>query len=341
MDGRNHAEELWREKASVMPSDRQPAPELVYAQALRLLREKCLTEISHHPSKLLEGWWRALRFLWSKNTPFRSAYPEMPSIWFTESARWCAVFGVVLSLFFLLRGKHLAPKLKTYQALSWLNLAALLGMIASLPFAPPWDGETRIFAATLPLFFLLPALGVGGLYQLIVKRFQETTPDSKADSQPKIAIGSALVTGGALSVVILSASWCFVNGSASNNRRHPVELMIDKLTVGESSVSSFDLRSLKAGYHLRVTDDTQPTWLPNISRKDFIQNVPRGRYLFLSPTFKQLPPGTEVVALPYWVFLVLHKEDARAQRFTPLPQQTGHVISPPVYFSKLLHIEGP
>ena len=96
--------------------------------------------------------------------PFRSVYPEMSSIWLTESARWCAVFGIVLSLFFLLRGKRLAPKLKTYQGLSWLNLAALLGMIASLPFAPPWDGETRIFAATLPLFFLLPASGVGGLY---------------------------------------------------------------------------------------------------------------------------------------------------------------------------------
>jgi hypothetical protein len=247
----------------------------------------------------------------------------------------------VFSLFFLLRGKRLAPKLKTYQALSWLNLAAFLGMIASLPFAPPWDGETRIFAATLPLFFLLPASGVGGLYLLIVKRFQETNPDSKADSQPKIAIGSALVIGGALSVIIVSASWCFGTGSASNNRRHPVELMMDELRVREPAVSSLDLRSLKAGYHLRVTDDTQPTWLPNISRKDFIRNVPRGRYLSLSPTFKQLPPGTEVVALPYWVFLVLDKQDARAQRFTPLPEQTGHVISPPVYFSKLLHIEGP
>ena len=73
VDGRKHAEELWRDKASLVPSDRQPAPELVYAQALRLLREKCLAEITHHPGKLLEGWWRALRFLWSKNTPFRSA----------------------------------------------------------------------------------------------------------------------------------------------------------------------------------------------------------------------------------------------------------------------------
>src|SRR4029077_1087472 len=113
-----HAEQLWRDRASLVPSDRQPATELVYAQALRLLREKCLSEVSRHPGKLFDGSWRALRFLWSKNTPFRSAYPQMPSVWFTESARWCAVFGVVLSLFFLLRGNRLAPKLKIYQALS-------------------------------------------------------------------------------------------------------------------------------------------------------------------------------------------------------------------------------
>jgi hypothetical protein len=337
LDGRKYVEELWRQKAT---SDRASGS-LVFAQTLRLLREKCLAEISHHPGKLLEGWWRALRFLWSKNTPFRSLYfyPQMPSIWFTESARWCAVLGVVLSLFFLLTGRRLSPKLKTYQALSWLNLAALLGMIASLPFAPPWDGETRIFAATLPLFFLLPASGVGGLYLLIVKGFQEITPDSKADSQPKIAIGSAMVIGGALSVVIVSASWCFGTGSASNNRFNPVDLMIDELRVGRPSVSSFDLRSLKAGYHLHVTDDTQSTWLPNISRKDFIRNVPGGTYWSLSPTFKQLPAGTEVVALPHWVWLVLDKEDARVQRFTPMPEQTGHVVLPAVYFSKGLNVQ--
>ena len=342
VDGRKHAEELLRNKLDLVPSDRRQAGELLYAQALRLLREECLAEMSHHPGKLFGGWWRALRFLWSKNTPFRSAYPQMPSVWFTESARWGAVLGLALSVFFLLRGRQLSATLETYQALSWLNLAALLGMIASLPFAPPWDGETRIFAATLPLFFLLPASGVGGLYLLIANRFHEVIPESKADSRPKIAIGSALVIGGASSIVIIVASWCLVGtGAASKNRRHPVELMIDELKLRGPSVSSFDLRSLKGGYQLRVVDDTQPTWLPDICRKDFIQNVPRGAYLPLSPAFKRLPPGTEVVALPYWVLLVLDKEDARAQRFTPLPEQTGHAVQPPVYFSKGLNIQVP
>jgi len=106
-------------------------------------------------------------------------------------------------------------------------------------------------------------------------------------------------------------------------------------------MSSFDLRSLKAKYHLHVIDDTQRTWLPNMSRKDFIRNLPGGPHSSLSPTLKQLPPGTELVVSPYWVLLVRDEEDARAQRFTPLPEQTDHVVWPRVYFSRGLHVEVP
>jgi hypothetical protein len=340
VDGRNHTEKLLRNMPGPVSVDRQQAL-LVYAEGLRMLREECLAQMSQHPGRLLQGWWRALRFLWSKNTPFRSAYPQMPSIWFTESARWCAVLGLAFSLFFLIRGRHLGLKFSTYRALSWLNLATLLGMIASLPFAPPWDGETRIFAATLPLFFLLPASGVGAVYLLISNRFHGVSPESKTESDPKIAIGSAVAIGGTLSLAIILGSWCLIGtGSAAKNGPHPVESMVDQLNVGGSSVSSFDLRSLEAGYHLHVIDDTQRTWLPNMSRRDFIRNLPGGAYSSLSPTLKQLPPGTELVVLPYWVLLVLDKEDARAQRFTPQPEQTGHVVWPPVYFSEPLHVQG-
>ena len=342
IDGRNHAEELILNKLSLEPSLRQQAAESIYAQALQLLRAECLTEISHHPAKLLGGWWRGLRFLWLRNTPYRSAHPDMPSLWFTESVRWCTILGLILSLFFLQRRNRLSSKFKTYQTLSWLNVAVLLGMIASLPFAPPWDGETRIFAATLPLFFLLPASGVNGLYLLIVSRLQEPTAEQKPESQPKIAIGWALLIGGTLSIIVVSAAWCLVGiDSASMHHRDPVGLMRDELKVRGPSVSSFDLRSLRAGYHLRVIDETQPTWLPNISKKDFVENAPRGRYLPLSAAFNQLPPGTEVVALPYWALLVLDREDAKAKRFTPRPEQLDHAVSPPVYFSKRLQVDLP
>jgi hypothetical protein len=349
VDGLKHSQELLHNRPSLAPSDWKATifklsvaalqPDGV--QGLHLLRAECLSELRRHPGKLVSGWWRAVLFLWSKNTPFRATYAENPSVWFTESARWCTVLGVALSLFFLLKGKNLAPKFKPYQGLSWLNLAALLGIVASLAFAPPWDAGTRIFAATLPLFFLLPASGLGGLSLLIVNRFHEVTLGLNADSRQNIAIGSAAVIGGTLSLVIIAGSWCLVGtSSAAKNGPHPVRLMIDELTGGPTLVSSVDLRSLRAGYHLRLTDDTRPTWLPNISRKDFVQNIPRaGEYLTFSQAFNQLPAGSEVVVLPYWTLLVLDKEDAQEHRFTPQPEQMGHVAWPPVYFSKRLSVQ--
>jgi hypothetical protein len=342
IDGRKHAEELLRNKMHLTASDRLPAAKSVYGEALQLLRGECLAEIRHHPSKLLAGWWRTVRYFWSKNTPFRSAYPQMPAIWFTESARWCAVLGLVLSLFFLLRGGRLAPEFKTYQTLSWLNLATLLGTITSLPFAPPWDGETRIFAATLPLFFLLPASGVGGLYLLIVTRFRRVSAESKADTDPNTPIGAAVVMGATLSLVIISAAWFLIGHSAvAKDRWHPVAGMIQEFIAGNVSKAPFDLHPLHVGYRLRVTDDTQATWLPHISRKDFIRSVPGGAYSPLSPKFKQLPPDSEIVVLPYLVLFALDKEDARTQTITPQSEQMGHVVWPPVYFSKRLHLEAP
>lgn len=348
LDGLKRSQELLQNKPRFAPSDRQgmifqlsvAALEPDRAQGFQLLRAECLSELRRHPGKLVSGWWRAVRFLWSKNTPFRSTYGENPSVWFTESARWCAVLGVALSLFFLVRGADLAATFKPYQGLSWLNLAALLGIIASLPFAPPWDAGTRIFAATLPLFFLLPASGLGGLYLLIVNRFHQVTLGLNADSRQNIAIGSAAVIGGTLSLVIIAGSWCLVGtSSAAKNGPHPVRSMIDELTGGPALVSSVNLRSLRAGYHLHLADDTHPTWLPNISRKDFVQNVPRvGGYLTFAQAFNQLPVGSEVVVLPYWTLLVLDKEDAQEHRFTPQPEQMGRVIWPPVYFSKGLNV---
>jgi len=215
-------------------------------------------------------------------------------------------------------------------------------MIISLPFAPPWDGETRIYAATLPLFFLLPAFGVGGLYLLIANRFHRTTVELNADSQSNFPICSAVIIGGALSFLIVLAPWCLLRaGSPAKNGWHPVRVMIGELVGGPPSLSPFDLRSLHAGYHLRLTDDTQPTWLPNISRKDFIQTLPLGGYSPLASAFKRLPPGSELVVLPYYVWLVLDEEDARTQKFTARPEQTGHIVSPPVYFSKRLNIQNP
>lgn len=340
-DGLRHSQQF-SPNISVMTPFNWQAAMSVQLEGLHRLREECLYEMRHHPDKVMRGWSRAAQFLWSKNTPFRASIAEMPSVWFTESARWCTLLGLAFSLFFLVRRGSLSPKLKIYQGLSWLNLAAFLGMITSLPFAPPWDGETRIYTATLPLFFLLPAFGVSCLYSLTVNRFHRTAVELNADANSNFAIGPAVIIGGAVSLLIVLASWFLVRtGSVAKNSWHPVRIMIGELVGGPPSLSPFDLRALQAGYHLRLTDDNEPTWLPNISRKDLIQTLPQGPYVPLASTFKRLPPGSELVVLPYYVWLVLDEEDAQAQRLTPRPEQTGHIVLPAVYFSKGLNIQNP
>lgn len=345
-DGFTHSQDLLQNPPKLAPSNRggrifqfaaaglQPDR----MQALQLLKHECLSEIRHHPVKLMNGWWRALQFFWSRNAPFVATGAANPSLWFTEFACWSAVLGVAVSLFLLFRGTGVAPEFKTYQAVSWLNLAALLGILASLPFAPPWDTGTRTLAATLPLFFLLPASGVGGLYLLIVNRIHHAT--RKPSANENIAVGSAVAIGATLSFVIFSASWWLPStSSVSKNGPHPVKLMLDELTGEAPLVSSIDLRSLNAGYHLRLTDNSQPTWLPNISAKNFVLNAPRiAGYETFSEAMNKLPPGTEIVVLPYWTLLVVSKDDAEANRFTPRPEQMGHVVWPRLYFSKQLNV---
>jgi hypothetical protein len=342
-DGVKRSLELLQNKRDLVHSD--------WRDGMLLLREECLSEIKDHPGKLLGGWWRAVQFLWWKNTPFRAAYfyPEMPAVWFTESARWCTILGIALSLFFLLEIGRLATKFKVYRAVSWLNLAALLGMVASLPFAPPWDGETRIFAATLPLLFLLPACGVGGLYLLTLSRFVQKAFEADVTFEQEIAIGQALIIGGTLSLATVLASWCLIDTSdASKHRWHPVSLMKYDLDAGKAFTSPFHLRSLQVGYRLLVTDDTEATWLPHISRKDFIQDVARIRWVVagrtyspLSKAFTQLPPGTEVVVLPFRIWLVLDSEDAQTQTFTPAARPDDPSAPDAVYFSKRLTFQNP
>ena len=79
------------------------------------------------------------------------------------------------------------------------------GMVASVAFAPPWDGETRMFAARLPLFFLLPACEVGGLYLLTVSRFLQKAFEADVTSHQEIAIGEAGILGGTLFLATLLA----------------------------------------------------------------------------------------------------------------------------------------
>ena len=46
------------------------------------------------------------------------------------------------------------------NSVNLLLILANLGILLSIPFVPPWDAGTRVYAATIPVISLLPALGL-------------------------------------------------------------------------------------------------------------------------------------------------------------------------------------
>jgi len=294
-----------------------------------------LLDIRDHPAKLVKGWWRAVSYFWEKNTPFQTAYHHQPAPWFTEIACRSAVFGSLLAIFVAFRCRADLGHLERYRAASWIMLATLAGTISSLAFAPPWDGESRIFAATIPLLFLLSGIGLSGLSILLRKALQMLPPLQTEMVNPacQVATWVGISLGTVLSIIGVVTSYAIIDPSlALGDHSQPAKLMT--FAIGQGSIGPFDLRRFRAGYRLNVQPKDTPTWLPNISQRDFASGLPKGSYAKFREKLTRVPAGSTVVALPSWVLLILDSEDARRHQFTPRPDDVGTMVWPPVYFSK-------
>lgn len=82
-----------------------------------------------------------------------------------------------------------------------------------------------MFAERLPLFFLLPVCGVGGLYLLTVSRFLQKAFEADVTSHQEIAIGEAGILGGTLFLATLLAIGVSQTLATSKNPLHPVASM--------------------------------------------------------------------------------------------------------------------
>ncbi|MGK7960463.1 hypothetical protein [Crocosphaera sp.] len=68
--------------------------------------------------------------------------------------------------------------------ISSFMLMGLVGLLLSLPFAPPWDTGTRIYAATIPFFSLFPTLGLTWICEK--SKLSIFTQVSKINESPKL-----------------------------------------------------------------------------------------------------------------------------------------------------------
>lgn len=75
-------------------------------------------------------------------------------------------------------------------------IASTLGILLSLPFAPPWDAGDRIYAATIPIFSLFPALGLAYILRKVPwkPQLQIIIPNESPQLVLIFGMGLALLT---------------------------------------------------------------------------------------------------------------------------------------------------
>ncbi len=118
----------------------------VMQENIRLIEEK--------PLLLVSGAWRAYKEAGAHRTLFQFHHESRPA----NLLLFMAIYGLI--------ALWKKPEMRPYAL--WMSLMTL-GILLSIPFAPPWDAAERPFAATFPFQGLLA--GIGGAFfvkQLVV-----------------------------------------------------------------------------------------------------------------------------------------------------------------------------
>jgi len=162
------------------------------------------------------------------------------------------------------------------------HLFAFLGILLSIPFAPPIDSNRmRVYAATIPFFAVLPALGLASLCQFIPwKIFKNKT----VELQPLTP-----VKGLAIVILLLMTVIPLIPFKLTTHEAAPVV----NCSTGLKAVS---FRVLP-GNHLRIIDQDSASIdsVPLIREKSFdtrIHNLPNWETY---PLFSEVKPGQVIL----------------------------------------------
>jgi hypothetical protein len=275
-----------------------------------LAREKALVLLSAKPWLVLEGFFRACRFVWDGNT-FYTVLPTAET--FRSCMKWLTLVGAVLPWSWSLVQKRRAE-------LEWFVLLALLGTLVSLPFAPPWDGGRRVYAVALPFIYLSPVmlmawswLRLRSLLLLWSKSRRLLARNGFAPSAGALSTALAQV-----SVVILLLLSTVV----------PLGLMLSHRHVNRGWSPSFCVplpegcaaKDLPSGYQIHLISDAGRTFVPWIRVSDFHRSINDNWEATLAPwvveLLKDLPEGTTIATACHSRFFVIDTDKAKTTRLS-------------------------
>jgi hypothetical protein len=176
-------------------------------------------------------------------------------------------------------------------------IAATIGILLSLPFAPPWDDPSgRIYAATMPLFSLFPALGLAFLLQPVSSKLklqkqfrflvQAVTPKEPSQLLCIFGVGLVLLTlFGPIAIKLSSHPPQFAEITCPSGS----EVVYFRNSSGSSVMLVAD-NAVKRTYVPRIRISDFKANLSQISSFDnILQIVPQFKLpTFLLPAFQEL-----------------------------------------------------
>ena len=213
-----------------------------------------INEIIRHPSGITTGVINAYKdfFIPSQFAAFGYIQPgdKLSS----------PIIQTILTFFFFI-GIFFCWKHRNEQTYSLL-LIVFLGIFISIPFIPPSESSgMRVYAATIAIPALIAGIGISGLFVKLRNASQEQNYISGQTQHGQVILGMVLIfvaTFGAYETKIS-------NAIETNN---PVSC-----PIGETPIQ---IQPIKGAYvQINTNESGQPTFVPNISARDFRQSMRR------------------------------------------------------------------
>ncbi len=256
-----------------------------------------LEQFLQHPELALQGALKYWRFFFSSSWYNAYSFVAGGNYWVNEAAR----FGM-----YLLGGLGIFNWWKNRSdPYSSLAIWGALGVLASVPFVPPTDAyRVRLYAATIPFFALLPAMGLA----FLTKRFQikwvtQTSDPSQLQPNPINTFAIILVLLTVVSPILLQSTGQPQNPPASTcpDTASTVVIRFDEgtyINLKRENISFLD-------------------WMPNYHIGQFRNNAHDLADLNLTKELKEIdPPATLITTLD----LVSNREVLAIVETSLLPQ---------------------
>lgn len=204
------------------------------------------------PELILKGMFFYWRMFFSNTWYNAYAFVAGDNYQVNEAARWSMYLLNGLGIYQWYRDRN--------NPYTNLALLTALGVLASVPFVPPTDAyRVRLYAATIPFFALLPAIGLAFLVEKLPARFFTLPVDSIGESR-----ASAIISVGLIAFLIVSPILIKINGSLP---------IAPKASCSDGLAGFYTHYDAGVGINLHRENKAFIDWMPDFHISIFRRNI--------------------------------------------------------------------